>query len=133
MVPLEHALIFYLQDQGVGFSYHFIWPFFHPTPDPTRHKWATEFESKIIEYPHSMMLADDLADLCAAGVLSLEKESPTTYVLGNLAKEHKKYYLDFFTRVSDMSYDNLKDNVQGALESPKRLFEECYKIYIKNI
>lgn len=80
-LPFEYALILYLQVQHVGFEYSFIWPFFHPRPSPTMFKWASEL-GEIVEYPHSMDLADDLADLCSAGVLSAKSTSPVVFRLG---------------------------------------------------
>lgn len=130
-LPFEHALILYLQVQNVGFAYSFIWPFFHPRPNPTEFKWASGL-GEIVEYPHSMDLADDLSDLCAAGVLSAKRASPVVFRLGAVAVEHKEDYLRFLRRRHGVTYDTIREHVQAAFENPKLLFEECYKMYVEN-
>lgn len=130
-LPFEHALVQYLQSLNCGFSYRFAWPFFHPRPDPTRFKWAVELDD-MIEYPHSMDLADDLVDLCIAGVLSMKKASVVAFSRGDVAIEHKKAYLFYLKQEIGVEYETICEQVRAAFENPKRLLEECYKAYVRS-
>jgi hypothetical protein len=131
--PIEHALVYYLLHNKVNFDYTFTFPYLYPIDDIKKEKWAKDFSSNIIEYPHSFELASKIESLCSMRILDQRRHSPLFILAGPLAIKKRETYIERFEEVGGIKYSELKSTVKDILDNPKNMLDDCYKYYINEI
>lgn len=131
--PLEHALVYYLKHQHVNFDFIFTWPYLYPKKEIGEAQWLTQIATDVIEYPHSFDLAERLEYLCARGILAKLSSSIEVFTAGPIALKREKDFIERFNKVGGVKYSRLRSLVREALENPKNLLDQCYKLYINEM
>lgn len=131
--PLEHAIVYYLTHNDVNFNYSFTWPFIYPKKEMNGEGWIKELPYDFIEYTHSMDLAEDIELLNSRGILSIKHLSSLKIVPGPIALKRKEDFITRFNEVGGVDYKKFTELIESSLNYPKKLLDECYKLYINEI
>ena len=133
--PLLHALLFYIGHEGINLGYRFNWHFCLKLEIEPGVEREVEVQSskETVWYPHSIELAEDLFNLGAGGVLDVRRRSRMLIAPGPLVTENPKVFINRFEKEANLTYEKLSSSIIGVLADPKKLLNDCYKLYITEL
>lgn len=133
--PLLHALLFYFRHQGINLGYHFNWHFCLKEEIELHEKEEVKTPSskETVWYPHSLELAEDIFNLNAGGILKVERGSGMLVAPGPLITENPERFISRFEQKASIPYERLSDSIIGVLVNPRKLLDDCYKLYVTEL
>lgn len=92
-----------------------------------------ERSKETVWYPHSIELAEDIFNLSGGGILNVKMGSGMLVGPGPLLREKPEIFIGRFEQESNLPYKELAGIIQEVLANPKKLLDDCYKLYITEL